>query len=453
MRNPVAWLCPCLVAAFAPAAPAQVDTITEARVREAVGWLADDARGGRDTPSPGLDEAASWLARRFAAAGLQRAVPDSWRHEYTLPGLRLDSRGIVVKLTRKTGDRLREFALRPETDVRLWRAADVPSGADEPCTVAQLADPALQRLLRAESARRPVVLEVAADHPFWLAASGPRTAPGARRAASRPVFLVRAGLLPPPLADGSETPWTITWQAPQAEPADLPAANVVALLPGSSREQEHVVVSAHYDHLGTGLPVDGDAVYNGADDDASGTAGVLLLAEAMGKESPPRRSVLFVCFSGEAKGLRGSRAFVAAPPVPLDRIVANLNLEMLGRPAPGQQGKAWITGAELSDLAAIAAPPLQRAGIGLVDFPMARHLFAGSDNWSFVRAGIVAHSISAGSLHADYHRPGDETDKLDFQHLTQVLRGLHGVVRELADREAAPAWNESGRQLLERLHR
>jgi Zn-dependent M28 family amino/carboxypeptidase len=213
-----------------------------------------------------------------------------------------------------------------------------------------------------------------------------------------------------------------------------------------------VVVSAHYDHIGTGNPADGDAINNGADDNATGTTAVVLLAEALAK-TPLRRSVLFVCFSAEERGLRGSAAFCDKPPVPLEKIVCNLNIEMIGRPEEGKQGKAWITGHDLSDFAAIAKQALERRSVGLVDFPMSGNLFAASDNFSFVRHGIVAHSISAGSLHEDYHRPGDEVDKLDIAHMTTFVTALCEFVRELADREAAPAWNDAGRKRLERLRK
>lgn len=434
--------------AFTAVLPAQAASITEQRLQEALAWLAADERGGRDTPSPGLDAAAEWLAARFAAAGLQQVVPDSWFHHYSLPGQRLSSVGVVAKLVAGNGDKKTVVELAAESDIRLWRGADTAAGDDEPCTVAQAGDPALQRLLQAESARRPVVVEVEESHPFWLQAAGERTVLGARRAAAKPVFLVRQGALPAPdRAEGAEPrAWTLQWQAGLPENVQVPLRNVMALLPGHEQKDEYVVVSAHYDHIGTGLPVEGDAIYNGADDDASGTTAVVLLAEALAKAGPLRRSVLFVCFSAEEKGLRGSAAFVAEPPVPKAQIVLNVNLEMLGRPEPGRVGKAWITGADLSDFAPLAAAALQRAGVEVVPFGLAAQLFAQSDNWSFARAGIVAHSISAGSLHKDYHRPSDELSRIDTVHMTQIVRGLYEVVVDCANQRERPQWTEKGLQ-------
>ena len=413
------------------------EVITEQRVREAVTWLAADERQGRDSPSPGLEAAAQWLADRFAAAGLQQAIEDSWFHVYTLPGLEIDSGAIAVALTRKLHEESEEFELEPDQDVRLWRASDVLSGEQEPTTVAKSGDPVLQQMLRARSGRRPVVIEVAEDHPYWQLAAGKRVMLGRRRAAARPVFLVRTGLLPP-VAGRGEAGWAADWSVEAPEKVDVPLKNVVALLPGTDKREEYVVVSAHYDHVGMGNPVAGDAIYNGADDDATGTTAVLLIAEAMAAQPAPRRSVLFVCFSAEEKGLRGSRAFLEHPPVPREQIVANINIEMIGRPEEGRREKAWVTGKDYSDFAAIAAEAMGRKNIEVVDFAMAQRLFSASDNFSFVRHGIVAHSVSAGSLHRDYHRPGDEAAKLDIPHMTAIIRGLCEFVREVAERDAPP---------------
>jgi hypothetical protein len=429
---------------------AQADVVTEARVREVVGWLAADERRGRDTGSPELAAVADWLAAGFAAAGLQPGAGGGWFHEWALPGLRLESAGVTVVLRRRLGDAVQELPLEPGRDVRWWRPADALAGRDDACTVALADDVALQQMLAAKSARRPVVIEVDAADPYWQHAAGAHTVLGGPRAASKPVFLVRKGLLPAATDGDREASWTATWSTPAAAPVDVPIRNVVALLPGTTRRDEYVVVSAHYDHLGVGRPVDGDAIYNGADDNATGTTAVLLLAEAMAKQPPPRRSILFVCFAAEERGLRGSAAFCERPPVPREQLVANLNIEMIGRPEPGNDGKAWITGADLSDFASIVEGPLQRAGVLLVDFRMGSQLFAASDNWSFAQHGVVAHSLSAGSLHHDYHQPSDEAEALDVPHMTRIVRGLLAAVRELADRDAVPTWNEKGRQRLAR---
>lgn len=429
------------------------DPITEERVREVVTWLAADERRGRDTGSVELEQCADWLAERFAAAGLEPGAGGSWFHEWSMPGLRLDSDAITVSLVRKLGEQNQAILLEPGRDVRWWRPADGVGGDDEPCTVAHVDEPAVQTMLDLKSARRALVIEVPDDHPYWRKADGAHELLGGVRGAAKPVFLVRQGLLPPPPPPDKEALWSITWTTPAAERAEVPLRNVTALLPGTTKKDEYVVVSAHYDHVGVGRPAGDDPIYNGADDNATGTTAVLLVAEGMAKQPRPQRSVLFVCFAAEERGLRGSAAFCDRPPVPRAQLVCNLNLEMVGRPAPGNVGKAWLTGQGFSDFAQVIEGPLQRAGVMLVEFDKADMLFAASDNWSFVRHGIVAHSLSAGSLHEDYHRPSDEVEKLDLAHMTRIVRALVPAVRELADRDALPTWNEKGRKQVERAQR
>lgn len=439
-----------LLSLFTGAALAQGTAITEERVRETVSWLAADERMGRNTGSPELVAAGEWIAARFQAAGLVPLQEGNWTHEFPLPGHWLDSREVQLKLVRKLGNDTKEFVLVADRDVRLRSAADSVSGTDERCTVALFDNAALQRLLASDSGRAPIVVEIAEDHPNWQNAAGRRGVLGPKRQASRPIFYVKQGLLPPNEEGKEPATWTATWSTAAPEAAELPQHNVLGLLRGTTKKDEYVIVSAHYDHIGTGAAVGGDAINNGADDNATGTTGVLLLAEALAKLPAPQRSILFVCFTGEERNLLGSKAFVARPPVPLDKIAVVLNLEMLGRPEDGKQGKAWLTGVEYSDLGDLAGPVLQRGGVELVGFGMARGLFAHSDNYPFALAGVVAHSLSAGSLHADYHKPSDEVDKLDIPHMTTVIRGLLELVTDQANRATPPQWNDKGREFLER---
>jgi hypothetical protein len=449
----------CALALLLPALPCQAakaDWITETRVQDVVEFLAGDDLKGRDTPSPGLEKAAEFIAGRFKSAGLVQARADSWYHEYTLPGLRIDSNGLEsVKVVHKadkaepeTGKPLgpQECELKAGDDVRLLQAGDSQGEKDQPATVGAYDDPRMGRMLMG-GGRRPILLEVETSEAIWGKAEGERLQLGEVRRGSMPVFLVRKGALPKAAFDSGS--WTVTWKGKAAVAVEAPLRNVVGVVRGKELPDEYVLVSAHYDHVGVGASVNGDAIYNGADDDASGTTAVVLLAEALAQGSQPRRSIAFVCFSAEEKGLRGSRAFAQDPPFPLAQVVCNVNIEMIGRPPKGKEQQAWITGAEYSDFAAIAGPALQRAGIELVGFGMATNLFGASDNWSLAAKGVVAHSISAGELHRDYHQPTDHADRLNKPHMTAVIRGLREVVLEFANRAAAPAWNDQGRKRIE----
>ena len=154
-----------------------------------------------------------------------------------------------------------------------------------------------------------------------------------------------------------------------------------------------------------------------------------------------RRSLLFVCFSAEEKGLRGSRAFAEDPPIPLDKIAAVVNIEMLGRPEADREPYIWVTGASRSDFDERITPVIAKAGVELSDFGMAERLFNASDNAPFARKGVVAHSISAGTLHEDYHRTSDEFEKIDVTHMTAVIRAIGAAVKEFGN-NARPVWTE-----------
>lgn len=222
------------------------------------------------------------------------------------------------------------------------------------------------------------------------------------------------------------------------------AWNVLGIIRGVDPTIAHevIVVGAHYDHVGIGQAVDGDSIYNGADDDASGTVAALEIARELVKERPGR-SVLVALFSAEEMGLLGPRWFLRHPTVPLDSIVADLQIEMIGRPdsLAGGHGRGWLTGYERSTM----GDRLAAAGSPIVPDPRPEmRFFFRSDNLPFAQAGIPAHTLSSYDLHTDYHRPSDEVDLVDLEHMAALTEAAVDMVRGLA-RGPRPEWNEGGR--------
>jgi hypothetical protein len=223
----------------------------------------------------------------------------------------------------------------------------------------------------------------------------------------------------------------------------LRGRNVVGVVPGNDpqRADEFVVVAAHYDHLGIGRPVDGDSIYNGADDDASGVVAVLEVARVLARHPAPR-SVILLLTTGEELGLLGTRWYLAHPVRPLDHTVAELEVEMIGRPdyAVGGPGHAWLTGYERSTVGDM----LRAANLPIVADPRPdQRFFMRSDNIAFAIRGIPAHTVSSFDLHKDYHRPSDELDRTDPQHMAAVIDAVIQAVRLLATRPA-PTWHPGG---------
>jgi hypothetical protein len=223
------------------------------------------------------------------------------------------------------------------------------------------------------------------------------------------------------------------------------AVNVVGILRGSDAtlRDSVVLVDAHYDHLGVGRAVNGDSIYNGADDDASGTVAVIEIAHFLAAGPRPKRTVIFAATTGEEVGLVGTRWFMQHPPVPLAQFVANLEIEMIGRPdsLAGGAGRAWLTGFERSTMGSTFAA----AGLPIgPDRRPDQQFFMRSDNIAFAQAGIPAHTLSTYNMHGDYHTPADEVSRVDFPHMTAVIRAGAQAVALLAN-GAAPVWNPGGR--------
>lgn len=227
------------------------------------------------------------------------------------------------------------------------------------------------------------------------------------------------------------------YPAPPTAGAGDSAPVVGAILPGSDGRlgSEYVVIIAHLDGKGIGIAIGTDSIYNGADDNASGSAGVLELAEAFAGSSPhPRRSLLFLLVTGEERGLWGSQWYVDHPTVPLSSIVAVVNLDMISRNGPGavQAGGMDLStlGVRLAD--ASAAHP--EIGLDVTPGPT-----GGSDHVPFWSRGIPFLFFFTG-LHADYHQPTDEPWRIDADKAARVTRLAFHATLMVADADARPEW-------------
>jgi hypothetical protein len=225
--------------------------------------------------------------------------------------------------------------------------------------------------------------------------------------------------------------------------------NAAAILRGTDPQasKEVILLTAHLDHLGLGNPAEGDTkndiIYNGADDDASGTTAVLELARALSKGPRPKRSILFVLFGSEELGGFGNAYFLDHSPVPLTSIVTNLEFEMIGRPDPMLPNRTlWLTGYERSNL----GPELAKHGAAISADPHPnQHFFQRSDNYALAKRGIIAQTVSSYGLHKDYHQPSDDISHIDFDFLTHSIESMIKPVRWLADTSWRPEWNTGGK--------
>lgn len=467
--------------AQAAAAPAMagVSSITEEDYRERIGLLAHDSMRGRDTPSPELEETAQYVARQFRAARLEPGAGDGYLQRFPLTRVRAGPAAAQRAVLRGPPG---EVTLRPGEEFVPNRGTGVAEGSGTLVSVNSPGDLAgtegkvvLARVDRSglsaafgglsEALRqhRPAGLLIALDvePEFFAQVRAFLSSDGVllgepSREAYPPVILVRADALPEGLRGGS-VPDASGWSAElrtESEVSEAEGVNTIGVLEGSDPELagEYVVFTAHMDHVGVGSPdATGDSVYNGADDDASGTATVLELAQAFaGLTERPRRSLLFMTVSGEEKGLLGSRWFSENPTVPLGKIVANINIDMVGRNWKDTIvaiGKEESTLGPLAERVAADHPEL---GLTVVDdlWPQERFYFR-SDHYNFARKGVPILFFFSGT-HEDYHRPSDEPAKIDYEKLTRVGRLLYHLGLEVANADRRPEWDpEAYRRVVE----
>lgn len=434
---------------LSPDAYAALEQVTENSVTATVRFLASDELGGRKTATHDFDVAAAYVASRLQAAGAIGLGPDGSYYVITnAPTARTPANGSLVL---GYAELQAEILTAGEHEIEaignvtpLERAtktegvlfASLPTGED---SSEKSASTELAKLVKQAAEKEAIALLVLvdADCPLWNKAQRNQET---RQARSRParlpaVMLVNAKTL-------SETD-SYSLKIPGRIKEDYPMRNVAAYIPGRDPEaaKKAVLFTAHLDHLGTNPGLDGDdKIYNGADDDASGVTAVVTLADVFGKmKTKPLHSTIFMTFWGEEMGLLGSKAFGKDPAWPLEDILANVNIEMIGRPAENADNKMWMTGWNKSNLGVLFAQGARRVGVEVFEHPQfSEMLYTRSDNYALAKNGVVAHSFSAGSLHKDYHQVTDEWAKLKMPHMTQIIRGIFAGSLPIAEGKLAP---------------
>ncbi len=465
-----------------------VATITAADVAERVGVIADDSMLGRDTPGPGLEAAAAYLASELAGMGLA-AAGTGYTQRYPYAYLLRDDASLLLALAAaetpslEPGRDLVMFGAVPargDTAGRIvWGGAASDPEASARAGVSltgrvALFDLPVSRLdmaavLATADAEHAAFVDQAAAIGFVVGAAfdeqemADAMARSERHHRSIPEFWIRPSAAEALLSAAGADLAALRAGGPRLldaslrvrallEPVTETPPNVLAVLPGSdpSLRDEYVIVSAHYDHIGIGFPdASGDSIYNGADDNGSGTTAVLEIAEAMASlERAPARSVLFLLVSGEEHGLIGSSYFMAHPAVPLSGMVADINLDMVGRNDPGEVIGVGLDYTTLGPLAEALARDREALGLTVIpDLVPEEHLFFRSDQLVFACRDVPSLFLTTGG-HADYHTLSDEVDRLDTDKIARVARLAFYLAFHVADAKDRPAWSSAGRAAL-----
>jgi hypothetical protein len=471
---------------------AALDRITADSLKGHLSFLASDLLEGRDTPSRGLDLAAEYIAAQFRRAGLEAIGDDGyfqsarWELAETAPG------GFAFEL--KNGEEPPIKAGKELVSLQRLRGFKVPAASAFKIDVADTK--VLESLTSRQVEGKAVLAEIPNVGSRDRAAARAVTALMARLAALKPVVVVnvsrQAGAatgFAPGRATDPENPRRSAFSASERsgpplltihdpkvvalfdslpvgtaqkvslsvhldEPVSRPikVRNVAGLLRGSdpALKDTYVLVTAHYDHLGNhGSPGEkGDQIFNGANDDGSGTVSVIEIAGALGTlKSRPKRSILFMTFFGEEHGLLGSRYYGRHPLVPIKQTVADINLEQVGRTDDSEGPRvsaAAMTGHGYSDISDVFAAAGEAEGVKLEKHPRFSDAFFGrSDNQALADLGVPAHTLCVAFIYPDYHGAGDHWDKIDYANMARVDRMVsHGLLL-LADDPVAPRWNAS----------
>ena len=221
---------------------------------------------------------------------------------------------------------------------------------------------------------------------------------------------------------------------------ELDLFNIIGLLEGTSLKEEFVIISAHYDHLGQIEGGKGDLVFNGANDNATGVAAMIMLAEYFKKAKINKRSILFVAFTAEEMGLIGSNYF--GKTISAESIIAGVNIEMIGKESPFGPKTAWLTGFDRSTFGEIIQKNLSSSEYRLYPDPYKDfRLFFRSDNASLARLGVPAHTFSTSPMDKDldYHQLSDEVETLDVKIITETIKAISVGIKSIVSGDDTPS--------------
>lgn len=382
--------------------------------------LAGDEMRGRKTFSPEIDKAAGFIATEFKAAGLQPwGKSKSYQQAFSLVSARQTSVSGVFDGKNIDPKNIIVITCQPD-----WKI-DQSTGYE---TITIAAGSNMGQQARAAMGSQKNLL-VWVDTGF--AQNFPRLATLKRnmfQSDKNVVFIL-----------GNTRPVQFTLAA-KHEITIQKLANVVGVLPGKSKKNEYVIFSGHYDHLGVGKPVDGDSIYNGANDDAAGVTAVIMLAKYFKKLGKNERTIIFAAFTAEEIGGYGSQYF--SKQFDAAKVAAMFNIEMIGTESKWGKNSAYITGYEKTDMGPILQKSL--AGSGFTFYPdpyPAEQLFYRSDNATLARLGVPAHTISTAKMDNEpyYHKVSDEVGTLDMENLAQIARAIAISSTSIISGKATPS--------------
>jgi hypothetical protein len=376
-------------------------TITRSETERIETYLASNVLAGRKPFTPGIEKAAQFISSEFEKAGLQKTNGSYLQSFPMYQSKVIRFTAIVDELTLCPAVAI----ISKETSIQI----DEKSGFE----VASIKEGENfgQNAYKIMSAKKPTIAFLHESFAKYI----PRLSSRGPLKESQPtIIFVIANTVP------AKFKVTATQQVEK-----LQLSNVVGILPGKSRPNEYVIFSGHYDHLGIGKAVQGDSIYNGANDDAAGTTAVMMLAKYYAKKHDNERSLIFTAFTAEESGGHGSQYF--SKQFNPDQVMAMFNLEMIGTESKWGKNSAYITGYEKSSMGEILKQNLVGSQFTFYPDPYVdQNLFYRSDNATLAELGVPAHTISTSKMDSEpnYHKASDEVQTLDLDNMTEIIKAI-----------------------------
>jgi Peptidase family M28 len=462
-----------------------LSAITAANLKGDLSFLSSDALQGRYTPSPGLDVAAEFIASQFRAAGLEPGGDQ----DYFQTAQMIDRQMPKPSSEMTAQDGSKSFTIAPQAiaisnaneAVRVQRCPVLVFKAKDPDTLKgiDLAGKVIvapeQPLIPVPAAQKEEFRRKSREFDEVIGASYAKleVLVGSLKR-SRPELLstdeIQSHSVPIVIADSDQLKnWlerpntaphdrTISFDVPAPKDRKVVLKNVIGILRGSDPKLKdtYVLLTAHYDHIGTSetgkemspqSPKNtDDHIYNGANDDGSGTVSVIEIARALSTLNPhPKRSIVFMTFFGEERGDIGSGYYGTHPVFPIAKTVADINLEQVGR-TDSTEGKRLnnisVTGFDYSDVTSYLQNAGRQLGITVyLDREASDAYFTRSDNAALAEQGVPAHTLSVAFDYSDYHGLGDEWQKIDYENMAKVDRTIALATLNIANSLKTPQWN------------
>jgi hypothetical protein len=455
---------------------AAMERISATSLESHVSFLASDLLEGRGTPSKGLDIAAEYIASQFRRSGLEPINKSYFQVSDWIFAEPLTGTPLTIKYqdqTLTTDSYTISLFNYFDRDIKIENA-EVVVLSDEDLAKSTLPSNLENKVLLIPAKSKitfNLILKIAKSKALLCIRSLPAQGQANAKAQLKSLKLGRLihkeekqeanSVTPSIIVDDpkmleafeklqtASIPSTISINIPSPKEKIVKLKNVVGMLKGSDPvlKDTYLILSAHYDHLGI-VDSEEDSIFNGANDNASGTASLMEIADTLAKlKKRPKRSILFITFFGEEKGLYGSDYYVENPLVPLEKTIVNINLEQLGR-SDSNDGSTKdtmsLTGFDFSDVGSQFKLAGELTGIKAYKHEEYSDLFFGaSDNVKFAQVGIPAHTLCTAYTFANYHKADDHADKIDYENMAKVNKSITLGLTMIANNPLPPKWKEN----------